>query len=253
MSLDGKTVLITRRHEQSAGLCEVLRQRGARVEVVPAIEIAPPRTWAACDEALGHLERYAAVLLTSSNGARAFLGRACERGISISGVRIEVIGEATRRAVADAGADPARGPDHRNAVEFAQRLLASPVRGKAFLFPCGDLAREELPDILREQGARVDQVEVYRTVAPDPEAMAPARALLAESEGVVVIFGSPSAVRNLRDFLGAESSALLDRAVIAAAGRTTADEVLRCGWTPGIVAPSPTARSLVDAIDQYFA
>lgn len=249
MSLQGKTVLVTRRREQSAGLVDLLEHRGASVEIVPVIEIVPPTTWAPCDEAVDHLSSYDALLLTSANAARAFLDRGRVRGAAFAGLKAVTVGDVTRTVAAGYGLDAAGS--FGDARELARSLLVSPVRGKRYLFPCGDLARDDMPELLRREGAKVDRVEVYRTIDPPPEVMVPARTLLERAPGTVVIFASPSAVRNLCGFLGGQTAALLKDAVVAVIGSTTAEEVRRRGLTPQVIAPRPDAASLVDAIHDY--
>ncbi len=252
MSLAGKTVLVTRRREQSAELVDLLERGGAAVVVVPVIEILPPENWAACDGALDDLRSYDAVLLTSANAARFFLGRGVERGISFDGIEVIAIGEASRSAAASRGVRCATEQAFANARELARHLLVAPVNGRRYLFPCGDLARSELPEALRRAGALVDRVEVYRTVAPPSEAVEPARSLLAGGKADVVVFASPSAVRNLCDLMGDGLTMALRGAVAAVIGSTTETAARECGLDPRIVAARPTASALAAAIENHF-
>jgi uroporphyrinogen-III synthase len=252
MSLAGKTVLVTRRREQSAELVDLLERGGATVVVVPVIEILPPESWTACDGALDRLRSYDAVLLTSANAARSFLGRGVERGISFDGINVIAIGEASRSAAATQGVRCATEHAFASARDLARHLLVAPVNGRQYLFPCGDLARGELPETLRRAGARVDRVEVYRTVAPPPEAVEPARNLLTRGKADVVVFASPSAVRNLCDLMGDGLTAALRCAVVAVIGSTTETAARECGLDPRIVAALPTAPALAAAIENHF-
>jgi uroporphyrinogen-III synthase len=252
MSLAGKTVLVTRRREQSAELVDLLERGGAAVVVVPVIEILPPESWTACDRALDDLRSYDAVLLTSSNAARFFVGRGVERGISFDGVNVVAIGETSRSAAAAYGVSPATEHAFASARDLARHLLVSPVKGRRYLFPCGDLARVELPEALGRAGAHVDRVVVYRTVAPPPEAVEPARNLLTCGKADVVVFASPSAVRNLCDLMGDGLTVALRSAVVAVIGATTETAARECGLDPRIVAARPTASALAAAIENHF-
>jgi uroporphyrinogen-III synthase len=253
MSLAGKTVLVTRRREQSAELVDLLERSGATVIVVPVIEILPPESWTACDRALDGLRSYDAVLLTSSNAARFFLGRGVERGISFDGINVVAIGEASRSAAAAQGVSSATEHAFSSARDLARHLLVTPVNGRRYLFPCGDLARGELPEALRQAGAHVDRVVVYRTVAPPPGAVEPARDLLTRGEADVVVFASPSAVRNLLDLMGDGLTVALRSAVVAVIGPTTETAARECGLDPRIVAAQPTASALAAAIKNHFS
>jgi uroporphyrinogen III methyltransferase/synthase len=98
----------------------------------------------------------------------------------------------------------------------------------------------------------VDRVVVYRTVAPSPEAVEPARILLTCGKADVVVFASPSAVRNLCDLMGDGLTVALRSAVVAVIGSTTETAARECGLDPRIVAARPTASALAAAIENHF-
>ena len=68
-------VLVTRAPEQGSELADHLRALGADPVLIPAIELAPPTTWATLDAALEQLGSYDWLLFTSANAAEAFASR----------------------------------------------------------------------------------------------------------------------------------------------------------------------------------
>ncbi|MBR4833088.1 MAG: uroporphyrinogen-III synthase [Thermoguttaceae bacterium] len=77
LELSGQTVLVTRPREQAVELRSLLEERGAVVLVQPSIEILPPESWDAVDDAVRSLAdgAFDRILFSSSNGVRFFLER----------------------------------------------------------------------------------------------------------------------------------------------------------------------------------
>ena len=107
LSLQGCTILVTRAAEQSAPFRVLLENRGAHVVCCPAIEIADPDSWQACDEAIWKLASYDALCFTSKNGVAKFMGRV--RSIrplaleTLSTKEIFAVGEKTACALRSCG------------------------------------------------------------------------------------------------------------------------------------------------------
>jgi uroporphyrinogen-III synthase len=106
------------------------------------------------------------------------------------------------------------------------------------LFPCGDARRDELPQILRQNGIEVDEAVCYRSV------LAPASdARLAAERGTVLVVASPS----IADLV-ARACPRGSRPALLAVGPTTAESARAAGWSPAAIATEPTARALAFAI-----
>ncbi len=63
-----KTILVTRSVGQSSQFSDRLQQAGASVIEMPALEIGPPSSWEALDQAITHLSDFNWLILTSTNG-----------------------------------------------------------------------------------------------------------------------------------------------------------------------------------------
>ncbi|NEO28225.1 MAG: uroporphyrinogen-III C-methyltransferase, partial [Kamptonema sp. SIO4C4] len=62
----GKTILVTRAAQQSSRFSQLLEAEGARVLEMPALEIKPPSSWQALDDAIAELPTFSWLLLTSA-------------------------------------------------------------------------------------------------------------------------------------------------------------------------------------------
>jgi uroporphyrinogen III methyltransferase/synthase len=254
MSLERKTILITRPHEQATEFAAELVRRGATAVVIPLLRITDPDDWTPCDRALREIASYDAVMFTSANSVRKF----CERGRT-TGMNPAFWMKTKCYAVGEKTADELR----RNAiaVEFvpetfsAQSLAATLQREvwkcKNVLLPKGNLGREELEETLKHLGANVDVIVVYKNAPPESSVLEEVRQRVMKDEFDVVTFTSPSAAAH---FARVVSPALLARgkAKIAVIGPTTRSAVRRLGFPVDIEARTSTSRGLVEAIEMYF-
>jgi uroporphyrinogen-III synthase len=115
------------------------------------------------------------------------------------------------------------------------------------LLPRAEEARDALPDMLRQRGATVEVVPVYRTV-PDTQGLALTRTALDGGEVDVVTFTSSSAVRCLVDAVGVEP---LARCAVACIGPITAATARERGLQVDIEAEQYTLPGLIAAVEAY--
>jgi uroporphyrinogen-III synthase len=250
VSLAGKNILVTRTPEQSRDLAAVLQALGAHVVFLPAIEISEPADWTRCDRALDRLADYHATILTSANAVRMFAARASSRRVRFPELLQHLVpGIGTRRAAEDAGLTNVRTLGTGTAESLAEAMVQQQPAGKKFLFPCGELAREVVPDRLRAAGGVVDRVVVYRTTLPAGADNQQLREQVSGARIDVAMFASPSAVHNMNDMLG--SLGLFPR--VAAIGPTTAAALRGVGREPDIIAAAPDVHAFAHAIEEFYA
>jgi len=246
--LAGRRLLVVRPAGQQRELVARLRQLGAEVVVSPLIAIEPPADWRPVDRALGRLRSYDWVVFTSVNGVRSVVERLDALGIPrevLKALRIATIGPATARVLQQYGLEPALVPDRYIAEAVAEALVAAGVRGQRILLARAAEARDVLPQRLRDAGAAVDVVSVYRTV-PRPLAEEVRRALV---EGTIdwVLLTASSTVRSLVAAFGG-TSAVHERVRFAAIGPVTAATARELGLTVAAVATRYTTEGLIEAI-----
>jgi uroporphyrinogen III methyltransferase/synthase len=253
LPLFGKRVLITRQASQAGEWRRALEAAGALPVLIPMIRTAPVRDEAALARVFGALASYDWLVAASANALRELAAAARERGAELAKLRARVacVGEASAAAARELGLTPApaSGGD-------AERLLAwlrasHEWRGRRVLLPRAALASEALPAGLRAAGAHVDELALYRT-EPAPFDRAALVAQLAARELDALAFASPSAVRHFAAGAGADGIAAAHAPAIVAIGPITADALRSVGLAPNVVAETPSAASLVAALEAHF-
>jgi uroporphyrinogen-III synthase len=109
-----------------------------------------------------------------------------------------------------------------------------------------------LPAGLRAAGARVDELALYRTEAA-PFDRAALRAELRAGRLHALAFASPSAARHFATGVGSEGVEAARAAAIVAIGLVTAEALRGAGLAPSVVAETPSAAGLVDALEAHFS
>ena len=244
--LAGKTILVTRPIDQSESLVETLTELGAAVLVQPAIEIAPPRDWAAADDAIGQLATFDWLVFSSANGVRRFFERLLVHhqldARALAGAKIAVIGPGTAEALAEYHLRTDLQPAEYRAESLAEALSLD-AKGKRFLLLRASRGREVLSEMLTAAGGEVRQAVVYESrdvTVPDPDI---AEAVRAGRVDWVTVTSSAIA-RSLAAMFGPD----LARAELAAISPLTAGVLEEAGHAVAAVATAYTAAGIVDAI-----
>jgi len=138
----------------------------------------------------------------------------------------------------------------------AEGLLAAleghDLRGKAFLIPRARVARDLVPRVLEERGARVKVVEAYQTVLPEISPDELARLLTPPLDAIT--FTSSSTATNFAKLVGADRlTETLRGAAIASIGPITSQTLRQFGLTVTLEARESTMAGLVEAIRDHFS
>ncbi len=156
LPLAGIRVAVTRARAQASGLVTRLQMLGAVVVEAPAIRIVP------LDGTLPALEPYDLLCLTSPNGVHVLFERLRDAR-ALAGMRIAAIGPGTAQALVEHGIAADIVPERFLAEGLVEALAAVPVT-RALIARAAE-ARDVLPEALRERGAEVDVLALYKTVA----------------------------------------------------------------------------------------
>jgi uroporphyrinogen III methyltransferase / synthase len=255
--LFGWRILVPRTKEQAGSLSTKLRTYGGVPEEVPTISVEPPRNPLQMDKAVrGLVEgRYEWIVFTSVNAVKAVREKFDEYGLdarAFSGLKVAAVGDKTAESIASWGIRADLVP---SGEQSAKGLLEDwppfddvldPIN-RVFL-PRADIATETLVAGLHELGWEVDDVTAYRTVraAPPP---APTRDAIKSGKFDAVVFTSSSTVRNLVGIAGKPHSST----VIAAIGPATAKTCEEHGLRVDVLASTPSAEILADALADFGA
>jgi uroporphyrinogen III methyltransferase / synthase len=254
LPLFGKRIVITRPLNQAASLREALAERGAEAVEMPMIEIRNPDSWEPLDSAIRRLADFDYLLVTSVNGVRNFMGRLTASGRDVrelKGIEIGAIGPATAAELACSGVRADFVPLEYRAEGLLEVLGERDLKGKAFLIPRARVARDVVPRVLGERGARVEVVEAYQVEMPSfqPEEV---HGLLTPVPDVITFTSSSTATNFSRLQLNPQLRQKLNSAKTASIGPVTSQTLRALGMTVDIEAKESTVSGLISAIESYF-
>jgi uroporphyrinogen-III synthase len=252
MTLAGRRVLVTRAREQAGPLARLLEARGAEVILVPTIEIVPPQSFQPLDKALQKIHGYDWLILTSVNGVQALKKRMDRLDLDsglLRRLKVAAIGPATRDALEALGIRVELVPDEYVA-ESIVAALRDRVPGQSVLLVRAKVARDVIPQRLREAGAQVDVVEAYATVLPSASRSRLGDLLQGPRRPHIITFTSSSTARNFISLLppGKSPKVLLEGMTLASIGPVTSQTLREVGLWVDVEAKEFTIPGLVQAL-----
>ncbi|HSL00883.1 MAG TPA: uroporphyrinogen-III C-methyltransferase [Rubrobacteraceae bacterium] len=255
--LFGKRVVVTRARAQAGELSAELERLGAGVLEFPTIEIRPPADFGPLDAAIRDLDTFDWLVFTSVNGVEAFVERLAHHGLDLRavprGARIAAIGPATAERIGEAGLRVDVVPREFRAEALIWSLAGDSLAGQKVLIPRARVAREILPDKLREAGAEVVVPTAYESV-PSLEGRDILKARLGAGTVDCVTFTASSTVDNFVGAFGVDEAArLLARTRVACIGPITADTARGHGIRVDAEAQEYTIPGLVGAVVDLLA
>lgn len=244
--LGAPRVVVTGPHPGSAATTLALVDRGLTPVPVPCIATVPADP-AAADRVIERLSSATWVVVTSTAavGALAAAAERTGRSLSAAGPRWAAVGPATARALRAVGVTVSFTPDRGTGAALAETLPV--MAGGTVVLPRGDLADAALPVRLRERGAIVDPVVVYRTIEAPETSRDLLRAALADPPRAVVMT-SASTVRGWLRLAGDTGATATARSMpVVAIGPSTAAEARDHDLIVVAEAASPDPAAIADA------
>lgn len=206
--------------------------KGAVIETLSFIATSPVQDEAVAEKIKSLAAQPLTVVFTSMNAVEAV----AEHIDAIPDWRIYSIGNTTRKLIEEKWGEDKIIATAENAQRLGERLIDDGVDN--ILFFCGNIRRDELPNKIRSEGGRVEEVVVYQT-DETPEKL--------EKEYDGVLFFSPSAVQSFFSV-----NKLPKQTVCFAIGRTTADAIRQHTQNKIIIGKEPSKEELVyQAIDHF--
>jgi len=245
----GKKILITRAKGSDNSFENAINSYGASAEFLPVIEIKPVNDNSLLDEKISVINEYDGIFFTSSNAVKYFFERLLSSGKKFSG-KIFTVGAKTKASVESFGYKVYFAPLVYSSEELADSINKNEIKGKKYLFPCGNLAGNVLKEKLGSV-AEIDDVIVYHTVLPetDSDSVREIKDELKKGKIDCISFFSPSSVENFMKIFPAFKQNNIKIAVI---GSTTFKSTKDFGLIADIIPEKSTSESLAEAIADYF-
>lgn len=248
LPLFGVKAVVTRPKERCSALSSMLRQKGAEVIELPAIDTKPLEENIQLDEAITALSQkeYEWLVFTSPAGVRTFLSRLMQTGDCriLCGVRIAVIGRGTQKELISYGLKADFIPSVYDGKTLGRELAEKIQPGARVLIPRAAAGNPELIEALRRaDNATIHDLPVYETRYKDMEIL-DLKTLFESGDTVFTMFTSASTVKGF-----ARIADGLDMARVKAVciGKQTQAEAARFGmrtWT----AECATLESLTECL-----
>lgn len=256
----GWRILVTREHSEGF---ELLEELGAEIIEFPTIKIVPPMNYDDLDKSIDQIETYHWLIFTSRNGVKYFFQRFFEKERDIrdmKGIKICAIGTKTADEIRKYGLRIDLIPEEFKAegliksfVKAAENTSGSKaLKGKKFLLPRAELAREIFPDKVRELGGEIEVPVTYRTVKPESHGKRLKR-FLKEGKVSIATFTSASTFNNFLEIMGKDADELLKGIAIAAIGPVTAKAIEKAGLNVHIMPEKSTIEAMVQEIIKWVA
>lgn len=203
LPLHNQTILVTRAAHQAQTFTNLLKNEGATVIEMAALEIAPPSSWEALDQALNTLSSFNWLILTSGNGVKFFFQRLDELGIDravLNSLKIAVVGKKTAKVLEKQEITPTFIPPNFVADSLVATFPEN-LSDKRILFPRVETGgREVLIAEFQQKGAKVIAVPAYQSSCPEKADPVAVEALKAQQVDIIT-FASSKTVKNFYNLL----------------------------------------------------
>ena len=197
--LFGQRVVVTRTRSQASTLSGQLKDLGADVLEIPTIKIVPPGSNEPIVEAVTGISSYDWIVFTSPNGVEQFFDyffKAFRDVRDLGSIRFAAVGPATAKKLTQFHLNIDLIPEVYTAEATARALLDHQnVENISVLLARAEEANSELPRMLEEQGAIVDDIAFYKTI-PETGDRNGAAEDFEENGADWITFASSSAVKN---------------------------------------------------------
>lgn len=248
--LHGLSVLVTRPAQQAGPLCDRITDAGGRAVRFPLLVIHDLSSTPRVADQLDHLGKYGMAIFISPNAVRLGIQAINHQGGLPSGLKLATVGQGSAVALQQIINRP---PDIVPSQRYdSEGLLALPemrkVEGMRILIFRGQGGRELLADTLRQRGAIVDYVELYRRDCPTADS---AEQDWLEKTDIITITSSEALHNLLKLTSGAERKDLLGKPMVVVSERT-AELAQELGFhNTVIVAPRADDKTILQVLADW--
>ena len=250
--LFGQRVVVTRTRKQASKLTEALKDYGAEVLEIPTIKIVQPSDNEPIIESITGIGTYDWIIFTSPNGVTHFFDyffKAFRDVRDLGNLKFAAVGPATAKKLKDLHLTIDLMPEVYTAEATAEALLAfQNVENVSVLLARAEESNSELPKLLEDQGAIVDDIAFYKTV-PETEDRNGAAGAFEEAGADWVTFASSSAVKSFDERFDLAKRCEDDPELkLASIGPETTKALRELNLAPTVEAEEHTIAGLAKAI-----
>lgn len=243
-------VLVTRPERQADALCGMIEQQGWHAVRFPTLEILAIES-AQVKQQLKCVAEYQWLIFISVNAVNFALNANSGKIDSFRQVPLVAVGNATKKALQAAGLEVDLLPETQFNTEG---LLATEemkhVRNKACLIVRGQGGRETLANSLRERGAKVDYMEVYKREVPDCNNSQVIK-MLRRGELDVITITSGEALTNLLGMIDKSLHALLFAVPLVVISYRIKVQAEKDGFKQIAVTDNPSDTAIIETVFNY--
>ena len=201
-ALAGRSVVVTRPREQSAGIAGLIKSAGGRAILFPALEIVDSPNRSALHALIDRLEQFDFAIFISPVAVNRAMSLVRARRELPAALRIAAIGNGSARELRRFEINQVLVPESRFDSEGLLALSEfANIHGKSVVIFRGEGGRDLLGDTLAARGARVEYADCYRRVRPQGDSQ-PLLSAWARGEIHAVVVTSSEALRNLFEMVG---------------------------------------------------
>lgn len=241
----GLRVVVTRSEHQSDDLAAAFIAAGARVELLPLLEVVPPADSRPLERAATELALYDWLVFTSANAVEAFLP--LTGGALPARIRVAVVGPATAEALRSFEVEPHLEARKADAEGLIADLAPYVTRRRRVLLPQASDARPTLAEGLAAAGAEAVTIVAYDKRLPADAPRRAAEIFGGEPLGWVT-FTSPRIVRHFAGLFGDDWEQRRGGLRAVSIGPVTSAELRRLGVEPAAEAARPGDHEMVTAM-----
>ena len=252
--LYGVRVVVTRARHQISSFVRRLRELGADVLPIPTIRIERTAKMEVLDEAISGLNAYDWVIFTSVNGVNAFFERFFERFEDMrdfGGARIAAVGPATAARLKELRLMVDLIPKDTTAAGIAKELAEfMSIENLRVLLLRAENATSDLPQVLEDKGAIVDDIPCYRTLPEPPEETIATRILMEQGADWLTFFSGSSVEHFHERFHLPKLLERFPQMRIATLGPQATHALQRLGIEPTVEVSPHTMEAMVEALQE---
>ncbi|RKZ91977.1 MAG: uroporphyrinogen-III synthase [Candidatus Parabeggiatoa sp. nov. 1] len=243
--LTGINVLVTRPAHQSEHLCQLIEAAGGQPVRLPVIEIVESDDKSALFDCRARLDELDIAIFISANAVeKALPTLLAQRGLPAQ-LQLVAVGKRTAetlKAWALTTLCPAP-PFNSEAMLAMPQMQPAAVQRKQIVIFRGEGGRELLAETLRQRGATVNYINVYRRVQP------PTPAWINDTQIDILTVTSVEGLHNLFTML--DGQAWLRHTPLVVMSERVRSEAQKLGVSaPILVAPTASDEGLLSAVQQ---